>query len=55
MEKKGNKKATTISICESDHKRLEDYKEYGSEPLWHVIKRILDERSNQVREVTGKR
>jgi len=41
MEKRNKKDFTTICIKKEDVKKLNDYKSYGSEPLWIIIKKFL--------------
>lgn len=36
---------TTIQVRKKDVKKLERYKEYGSQPMWVVIKKFLEENS----------
>ena len=35
-------KYTTIQVRKEDAKKLNSYKEYGSEPYWIIIKKILE-------------
>jgi predicted CopG family antitoxin len=44
MARKDKEDFTTISIRRTEYKKLDDYKEYNSEPLWLVIKRLLEEK-----------
>jgi len=42
MEKRNKKDFTTICIRKIEYKKLKDYQDYGSEPMWIVIKRVIE-------------
>ena len=47
MEKRKQEEFTTISLKKEDCKKLNDYKDYGSEPLWRVIKRLIEKKEEK--------
>jgi len=47
MEKRNKKDFTTIAIRKEEHKKLEKYKEYRSEPMWLIIKKFIEEKQEK--------
>ncbi len=42
MEKQRQKQFTSISIKREDYKKLSDYKIHPNQPMWEIIKSILN-------------
>jgi len=50
MKKQNRKDFTTICIRKEEYKKLNGYKNYGSEPMWLIIKRFIDEKKEVGKE-----